>query len=110
MVYLVSYIEPLSVCIYVLLLCLGEFTYTPITNPELHTSGFNIPSVQNNIDKISDDKLLIIESIIDDNRKASDKTMKKYYSKIDKQDSKLENLMAMIKNMMDHNQNSNYSP
>ena len=34
--------------------------------------------------------------------------MKKCYSKIDKQDPKIDNITAMIKNIMDHNQNMNY--
>ena len=36
--------------------------------------------------------------------------MKKYHSKFDKQDSKLDNITEMIKNMMYQNQNSNYLP
>ena len=36
--------------------------------------------------------------------------MNKYYSKLDKQDSKIEKITEMIKNMMDQNQNLNYSP
>ena len=33
---------------------------------------------------------------------------RKYYSKLNKQDPKLENLTAIIKNMMDKNEISNY--
>ena len=36
--------------------------------------------------------------------------MKKYYSKLDKQDSKLDNIIVMIKNMMYHNQKQNCPP
>ena len=46
--------------------------------------------------------------MIDDNIQASDERMKKYYSKLDKQDSKLDNIIEIIKNMMYQNQNSNY--
>ena len=46
--------------------------------------------------------------MIDENRKAYDDKMNKYYSKLDKQDSIIDNLTAMIKNTMDKNQNSNY--
>ena len=48
--------------------------------------------------------------MIDDNSQASDEKMNTYYSKLDKQDSKLDNIIEMIKNMMYHNQNSNYPP
>ena len=48
--------------------------------------------------------------MINDNSQASDEKMKKYYSKLDKQDPKLENITSMIKNMMYQNQNSNYPP
>ena len=36
--------------------------------------------------------------------------MKKYYSKLDKQDSKLDNITAMNNQMMYHNQKQNYLP
>ena len=52
-----------------------------------------------------DDQFLITQYMIDDNSQASDEKMKKYYSKLDKQDSKLENISSMIKNMMYQNQN-----
>ena len=48
--------------------------------------------------------------MIDDNRQDSDDKMKKYYSKLDKQDSTLDNITAMIKNMMYQNQSSNSLP
>ena len=57
-----------------------------------------------------DDQFLITQYMIDDNIQSSDEKMKKYYSKLDKQDSKLDNIIEMIKNMMYHNQNSNYPP
>ena len=43
--------------------------------------------------------------MIYDNRKDSDDKMNKYYSKFDKQDSKLDNITAMMKNILDKNQN-----
>ena len=46
--------------------------------------------------------------MIDDNRQDSDDKMNKYYSKLDKQDSKLDNITEMIKKMMYHNQSLNY--
>ena len=61
----------------------------------------------NNIDNMSYEQFLITQYIIDDNRQSSDEKMKKYYSKLDKQDSKLDNTTAIIKNMMYQNQNSN---
>ena len=48
--------------------------------------------------------------MIDDNRKTYDEKMKKYYSKLDIQDSKLDNITAMINQMMYKNKNSNYLP
>ena len=48
--------------------------------------------------------------MIDDNRQASDEKINKYYSKLYKQDSKLDNIIEMIKEMMYQNQNSNYPP
>ena len=48
--------------------------------------------------------------MIDDNRQASGEKMKKYYSKLDKKDSKLDNITAMINQMMYKNKNSNYLP
>ena len=48
--------------------------------------------------------------MIDDNSQASEKKMRKYYSKLDKQDSKLDNIIEMINKMMYQNQNSNYPP
>ena len=62
------------------------------------------------IDNKSYDHLLITQDMIDDNRKAPDEKMKKYYSKLDKQGYKLDNITAMINQMMYHNQNSNYPP
>ena len=46
--------------------------------------------------------------MIDDNSQPSEKKMKKYYFKLDKQDSKLDNIIEMIQNMMYQNQNSNH--
>ena len=69
-----------------------------------------MPSGRNNIDNKSYDQLLILQDMIDDNRQSSDEKMKKYYSKLDKQDSKLFNITAMIKNIMYQNQNYNYLP
>ena len=69
-----------------------------------------MPSGKNKIDNKSYEHLLITQDMIDDNRKASDEKMKKYYSKLDKQDSKLDNITAMINQMMYHNQNSNDPP
>ena len=89
---------------------MGECTYTPIIDPAFHTSRFNITSVQNKIDNKLDDQFFIVQAMIDYNKKVFDEKMRKYYSKLDKQDSKLKNITAMIKNMMDHNQNLNYSP
>ena len=43
--------------------------------------------------------------MIDENSQASDEKMKKCYSKLDKQDSKLDNIIEIIKNIMYHNQN-----
>ena len=51
----------------------------------------------------SDDKLIIMQTMIDDNRQASDKKMNTYDSKPDK-------ITAMVKNMMVHNQNYNNQP
>ena len=48
-----------------------------------------------------------MKSMIDYNRQASYGNMNKYYSKIDKQDSKLDNIAAIIKKMIDKNQNYN---
>ena len=48
--------------------------------------------------------------MIDDNSQSSEKKMKKYYFKLDKQDSKLDIIIEMIKKMMYQNQNSNYPP
>ena len=48
--------------------------------------------------------------MIDDNSQDNVEKMKKYYSKLDKQDSKLDNIIEMLKKMMYQNQNSNYPP
>ena len=69
-----------------------------------------MPSGQKNIDNKLDDQLLITQYMIDDSSQASDEKMNKYYSKLYKQDSKLDNIIEMIKIMMYHNQNSNYTP
>ena len=69
-----------------------------------------MPSGQDNIYNKSDDQFLITQDIIDENRQDYDEKMKKCYSKLDKQDSKLDNITAMIKNMMYQNQNSNDHP
>ena len=66
-----------------------------------------MPSGLNKIDDKLDYLLLITLAIIDDNSQASDEKMKRYYSKLDKQYSKLENITEMIKKMMDQNQNLN---
>ena len=50
------------------------------------------------MDKNSDDHFLIIQATIGDNRQASYDNMKTY-------DSKIDNLMKMIKKMMVQNQN-----
>ena len=51
-----------------------------------------------------------MQYIIDDNIQASGENKKKCYSKIDKQESKLDNNVTIIRNMMDKNQNYNYLP
>ena len=66
-----------------------------------------MPSERNRIDNKSYEQFLITQDMIDDNRQASDDKIKKYYSKLDKQDSKLENTTEMINQMMYQNQNSN---
>ena len=48
--------------------------------------------------------------MIDYNRQSSDEKMKKYYSKLDKKDSKLDNITTMINHTMYQNKNSNYPP
>ena len=57
-----------------------------------------------------DDQFLITQYMIDDNSQPSDEKMKKYYSKLDKQDSKLDNIVEITIKMMYQNQNSNYPP
>ena len=56
------------------------------------------------MDNNPDGHLLITKSIIDDNRQASDGKMKEYESKLDKNDSIIENLTALIENMVHQNQ------
>ena len=76
---------------------MGECTYTPIIDPAFHTSRFNITSVQNKIDNKLDDQFFIVQAMIDYNKKFFDEKMRKYYSKLDKQDFKLKNITAMFK-------------
>ena len=64
----------------------------------------------NNIDNKSDDQLLITQDMIDDNRQASEDKIKKYYSKLEKQDSTPDNITTMIKKNMYQNQNLNDPP
>ena len=59
-----------------------------------------MPSLRNNIDNKSYDQLLIMQDMIYDNMQASDEKMNKYYSKLDKQDSKLDNIVEMTKKVM----------
>ena len=46
-------------------------------DPSLYTSSFDIPSEQNKMDKKSDDQLLIMQAMIESNRKNSNEEMKK---------------------------------
>ena len=62
-----------------------------------------MPSGQNNIDNNLCDQFIFTLDMIDDNGEASGETMSKYYSKLDKQDSKFDNITAMIKNIMHQN-------
>ena len=62
-----------------------------------------ICQVDKNMDNKSDDQFLIIRAIIDANMKESDEKMNIY-------DSKIDNLMALMENMMDQIQISNFSP
>ena len=57
-----------------------------------------------------DDWFLIIQATTDTNGQDYNDKMKKQYSKLDKQDSKIDNIKAMVKKIMNKIQISNSSP
>ena len=66
-------------------------------NISLNTSILNMQSGWKTIDNKSYNQLLITQDMIENNRQASDEKMKKYCSKSDRKDSKLDNIQQWSK-------------